>query len=70
VTRSEASRANAAKARASRTEAARERRQRYGQLRRGGFSIQECAWDLRISRRHAERYEAQLRQQAEQAVAA
>jgi hypothetical protein len=70
MTRAEASRIAAAKARASRTEAAIERCERYGELRRGGYSPQECAWELRISLRHAYRYEAQQRRQAQQRVAA
>lgn len=53
-----ASAANAARARAARSAAAAERRDRYAVLRRGGFTIQEAAWELRISRRHAERIEA------------
>lgn len=59
-----ASRANAARGRAARTEIAQERYERYGQLRRGGYTIQEAAWELRISRRHADRYEARMRKDA------
>lgn len=71
VTPAEASRAAAAKGRASRMAAARERRHRYAELRRGGFSIQECAWELQISNRQATRYEAEYRsQQAQQEAAA
>lgn len=53
-----AAKAAAARGRAARTAAAAERRQRYAVLRLGGFTIQEAAWELRISRRHAERIEA------------
>lgn len=53
-----ASRAAAALGRASRSAAAAERYARYLQLRRGGYSIQEAAWELHITRRHADRYEA------------
>lgn len=60
----EISRTNAALARAARTEISNERFERFIQLRRGGFTIQEAAWELRISRRHADRYEARRRQQS------
>lgn len=71
VTRAEASRIAAAKGRESRMAAAHERLQRYMELRRGGFSIQQSAWELQLSSRQAERYEAALRrQQAQQVVAA
>jgi hypothetical protein len=64
-----ASVAHAALARASRTEAALERLEFYGRLRRGGYSIQQAAWELRITRRHADRYEARLRRQREEEAA-
>ena len=59
------SRTNAALARATRTEISNERYERFRQLRRGGYSIQEAAWELRISRRHADRYEARRKNEME-----
>lgn len=58
----EVSRANAALARAARAEIAEERYERYCQLRRGGYTIQQAAWELRISLRHAGRYEARRKE--------
>jgi hypothetical protein len=58
VNRADISRANFALARAARTEIANERYERFTQLRRGGYTIQEAAWELKITRRHADRYEA------------
>jgi len=52
--------AAAARARASRSAIAEEKAQRYGQLRRGGFTHQEACWDLRISRRTGYRYANRL----------
>lgn len=63
ATRAETSRAHAALGRRSRSLAAAERRKRYGQLRRGGFTIKEAMWDLRVSRRTADRYEAKYKKQ-------
>lgn len=60
---SEHSRAALAKGRRARMKASRERAWRFGVLRRGGFSIQEAAWDLGVSKRTGERYEARLREQ-------
>jgi DNA-binding CsgD family transcriptional regulator len=56
-------RRTAAHARAVYSEIAAERRARFAELRRGGYTIQEAAWELRISRRTADRYVARLRQQ-------
>lgn len=61
ATRADTSRAHAALARQARTAAAAERLQRFGELRRGGFTIQEGAWDLGVTRRTADRYEAELK---------
>lgn len=58
-----ASRANAALARASRTAASLERQEVYARLRRGGYSIQQAAWELHVTYRHAQRYEAARLQQ-------
>ncbi|MEV4670997.1 hypothetical protein AB0K34_05020 [Actinomadura sp. NPDC049382] len=58
MNRADISRANFALARAARTEIANERYERYKQLRGGGYTIQEAAWELKITRRHADRYEA------------
>lgn len=63
MNRADTSRANAALGRAARTEIANERFERFWQLRRGGYTIQEAAWELRITRRHADRYEARMKQQ-------
>ncbi|MGI5418679.1 hypothetical protein [Actinomadura luteofluorescens] len=48
-------------ARAVYSEIAAERRERFAELRRGGYTIQQAAWELRVSRRTAERYSARLR---------
>lgn len=56
--RAVAARRAAARGRAARAAAAEERYQRYCELRRGGYSIQQAAWELGISHRHAQRYEA------------
>ncbi len=45
-------------ARQSRAEASQERYERFLQLRRGGYSIKEAAWELEISPRQAARYVA------------
>lgn len=66
MSRADISRANYALARAARTEIANERYERYKQLRRGGYTIQEAAWELKITRRHADRYEA--RRKSEESV--
>ncbi|WP_433465727.1 hypothetical protein [Spirillospora sp. CA-128828] len=50
--------------RASYAAAAAERRERFAQLRRGGYTIQQAAWELGVTRRTADRYAAQLRKQA------
>lgn len=54
---------NWAHARAGYARIAAERLERYGELRRGGFTIQQAAWDMRIHSRTADRYEARLRTQ-------
>lgn len=56
----EAARRGAAKARAARTEIADERAERFGQLRRGGFTHKEACWDMRISTRTGYRYARRL----------
>lgn len=56
-----ACRRNGAAARAARTAIAAERRERLGELIRGGYTIQQAAWELGISRRTADRYMARLR---------
>lgn len=57
----EVSRANAARARAARTAIADERAARLAELIRGGYTIQQAAWELRVSRRTADRYVARAR---------
>lgn len=56
--RAAAARRAAARGRASRAAAAEERYRRYCELRRGGYSIQQAAWELGRSYRQARRYEA------------
>jgi DNA-binding NarL/FixJ family response regulator len=54
-------RRNAARGRAVYSEIAAERRERFAELIRGGYTIQQAAWELRISRRTADRYVARIR---------
>lgn len=57
VSRADHCRAALTKGRKARTKAARERAWRYGLLR-AELTIQQAAWELRVSKRTAERYEA------------
>lgn len=57
----EVCRANAARARAARSAIADERAARLAELIRGGYTTQQAAWELRVSRRTAHRYKARMR---------
>ena len=61
--RAAATRRAAALGRASKSAAAAERRERFAELRRGGYTIQQAAWELGVTRRTCDRYAAQLRAQ-------
>jgi hypothetical protein len=55
--------------RQARTAASQERYERFLELRRGGYSIQEAAWELGVTRRHADRYVARHRNECGQVAA-
>lgn len=59
--RAEVCRANAALGRAARTATADEKAARLAELIRGGYTIQQAAWELNVTRRTADRYRHRAR---------